>query len=106
MMQSSPSGLPGVLLQKWRQFLVGLLVLFARIYQGTLSPIIGGQCRYMPSCSHYFVEAVQTHGPLRGLAMGLWRILRCNPLFGGGYDPVPQRRSVKPIIKTEDTNSR
>ena len=65
-----------------------MLVLLARVYQGTLSGLLGGQCRFMPSCSEYFIQAVRSHGALRGGLMGLWRILRCNPFCKGGYDPV------------------
>ena len=71
------------------ELLADLLVFLVRIYQMTLSPYIGRQCRFTPTCSNYFIEAVGRHGPLRGTAMGLWRILRCNPLCRGGYDPVP-----------------
>lgn len=65
-----------------------LLITLVRIYQITLSPLVGGQCRFTPTCSVYFIEAVDKHGPLRGGLMGLWRLGRCNPLSGGGYDPV------------------
>jgi len=67
---------------------VRLLVMLVRIYQATLSPIVGGQCRYTPTCSEYFIEAVVRRGAVRGSLMGLWRILRCNPFSSGGYDPV------------------
>jgi len=50
-------------------------------------------CRYSPTCSQYFIEAVQTHGVLKGCALGIWRIMRCNPWGGSGYDPVPPRKS-------------
>ena len=63
------------------------LIFLARLYQGSLSGILGGQCRYVPTCSEYFIEAVGRHGALRGLAKGLWRILRCHPFSKGGYDP-------------------
>lgn len=66
-----------------------MLIVLVRIYQGTLSRYLGGQCRFVPTCSRYFIEAVQTHGAIRGGAMGLWRIVRCHPLGKGGYDPVP-----------------
>lgn len=69
-----------------------LLIALARAYQMTLSPFLGGQCRFIPSCSNYFIEAVRTRGPLVGLALGLWRIARCNPFTKGGYDPVPPRK--------------
>ena len=65
-----------------------LVILLVRLYQGALSPLIGMQCRFVPSCSDYFLEAVCKYGAIRGTLMGLWRILRCHPFGGGGYDPV------------------
>ena len=64
------------------------LILFVRVYQSTLSPILGRQCRFVPTCSEYFIQAVRRRGALRGALTGLWRILRCNPFGPGGYDPV------------------
>jgi hypothetical protein len=64
-----------------------------RLYQRTVSPGLGLNCRFQPTCSDYTYEAIDTRGLLRGAAMGAWRILRCNPLNDGGYDPVPERRS-------------
>jgi uncharacterized protein len=66
-----------------------LLILPVRLYQVSLSPLFGGQCKYLPTCSNYFIEAVRTRGPLVGLVLGIWRIIRCNPFAKGGYDPVP-----------------
>ena len=66
----------------------GALILLARLYQQTLSRIIGRQCRFTPTCSEYFIQAVRSRGALRGALLGAWRILRCNPLCKGGYDPV------------------
>ena len=65
-----------------------VLILMVRLYQGSLSPIIGRQCRFTPTCSEYFIQAVRAKGALVGGLMGLWRILRCNPFGKGGYDPV------------------
>jgi uncharacterized protein len=65
-----------------------VLIAFVRLYQITLSRWMGGQCRFQPTCSRYFIEAVQKKGALRGSLMGVWRILRCNPFSRGGYDPV------------------
>ncbi|MGH7776369.1 MAG: membrane protein insertion efficiency factor YidD [Candidatus Dormibacterales bacterium] len=67
-------------------------LLLIRGYQVTLSPILGGSCRYYPSCSNYTYEAVARFGWLKGSYLGARRILRCNPFFKGGYDPVPGRR--------------
>ncbi|MBY0335994.1 MAG: membrane protein insertion efficiency factor YidD [Acetobacteraceae bacterium] len=64
-----------------------------RTYQYTLRGVIGCNCRFEPSCSHYALDALSTHGALRGTAMTASRILRCNPWHPGGYDPVPPRKS-------------
>ena len=60
-----------------------------RAYQWTLRPVIGANCRFLPSCSDYAVEALRGHGALRGSGLAARRILRCNPWHEGGYDPVP-----------------
>jgi putative membrane protein insertion efficiency factor len=67
------------------------LLTMVKLYQACLSPYLGRQCRFVPTCSNYFAEAVRTHGAVRGALMGAWRVLRCNPLCEGGYDPVPDR---------------
>jgi putative membrane protein insertion efficiency factor len=65
------------------------LIFLVRVYQLILSPYLGRQCRFIPTCSNYFIEAVEKHGSIHGGAMGVWRVLRCHPLAQGGYDPVP-----------------
>ena len=60
-----------------------------RMYQRYLSPLKSTRCPYIPTCSQYGLEAVEKYGAVKGGAMAAWRILRCNPLSSGGYDPVP-----------------
>lgn len=64
-----------------------IVIALVRLYQLTLSPLIGRQCRFEPTCSNYMIGAVEKYGVLRGVPLGLWRILRCNPFCKGGYDP-------------------
>lgn len=65
------------------------IVAFIRAYQLTVGPLMPMSCRFEPSCSRYALEAVRKHGPWRGFALAALRIIRCNPLNAGGYDPVP-----------------
>lgn len=64
-----------------------LLILVVRLYQWLISPLLGRHCRFEPTCSVYFVEAVRKYGPVFGLWRGVRRILRCHPWNPGGYDP-------------------
>ena len=63
-------------------------------YRRWISPALPARCRFYPSCSAYALEAISTHGVLRGLRLAIWRLLRCHPFHPGGYDPVPPRRSA------------
>jgi len=65
------------------------LLTLVRAYRYVLSPMLGQHCRFHPSCSSYMEQALRQHGAFKGLGLGLWRILRCNPFGRGGYDPVP-----------------
>ena len=69
-----------------------LLLWLIRGYQLCLSPFFGGQCRFYPSCSAYAVEAIDTHGALRGSWLAVSRLARCHPWHPGGVDPVPPPR--------------
>ncbi len=71
------------------QFIAKLLVLPIRFYQLVISPLLGPSCRFTPTCSEYAKQAILKHGPIKGLGLAIWRILRCNPWGGSGYDPVP-----------------
>jgi putative membrane protein insertion efficiency factor len=65
------------------------LLLAIEAYRALLSPLLGGACRYEPSCSRYASEAILRHGARRGLRLALRRLLRCHPFVAGGFDPVP-----------------
>jgi uncharacterized protein len=65
------------------------LVLLARLYQCTLSPVLGPLCRYEPSCSNYFIQAVEKYGPLHGSIKGVRRLCRCHPLSRGSWHDPP-----------------
>lgn len=58
-------------------------------YQRCISPFTPASCRFTPTCSEYAKQALKKHGPIKGLGLAIWRILRCNPWGGSGYDPVP-----------------
>ena len=64
-----------------------LLIGAVKVYQWTLSPLVGRQCRFQPTCSAYFIEAVRKYGAVGGTVRGVLRICRCHPFHPGGYDP-------------------
>ena len=66
-----------------------IIICLIKFYQKYLSPLKSTKCPYIPSCSQYGLEAVEQYGAIKGSALALWRILRCNPFSKGGYDPVP-----------------
>jgi uncharacterized protein len=73
----------------FRRIATRSLIFLVRIYQRVLSPLLPPSCRYIPTCSQYAVEALQKHGPLKGLWLAIRRFTRCHPWGGSGYDPVP-----------------
>ena len=84
--------LPG---ERLRRGVSAVLIAPIRIYRRFISPMFPPSCRFQPTCSQYAIEAIRTHGPLKGLALAVCRLLRCHPItwLGGshGYDPVPPR---------------
>jgi putative membrane protein insertion efficiency factor len=78
---------------------VAIAACLLRAYKRVISPWLPASCRYVPTCSEYAAEAVARHGLLRGTALGLWRLLRCNPFSRGGYDPVPAGKTVTQVHK-------
>ncbi len=67
-----------------------VLIFFIRLYQIFISPFSRGSCRFIPTCSHYSIQAIERFGVVKGLCLSIKRISRCNPFNPGGYDPVPE----------------
>ncbi|HAH67656.1 MAG: membrane protein insertion efficiency factor YidD [Gammaproteobacteria bacterium] len=63
-------------------------------YQKFISPYFPASCRYFPTCSQYAIEAIDQHGSIKGSILMILRILRCNPFFSGGHDPVPEKFQI------------
>ncbi len=68
-----------------------IFIAIIRFYQMCISPMLGTHCRFSPSCSQYALEAIQTHGSLKGLYLTIKRISKCHPFHTGGHDPVPEK---------------
>lgn len=71
--------------------MVRILHWLIRFYQIAISPMLGPRCRYIPTCSQYSLEAIHTHGAVKGTGLAIRRICRCHPWGGSGYDPVPSK---------------
>ena len=72
-----------------KKVLIGLI----RIYQKTVPPFSRGKCRFIPTCSSYAIEAIETHGVVKGSFLAIIRILKCNPFGPIGFDPVPEKKT-------------
>ncbi|MEO6229974.1 MAG: membrane protein insertion efficiency factor YidD [Ferruginibacter sp.] len=76
-------------MQKIKELLSFPFIVLIRLYQIIISPWLGNQCRYTPTCSQYGIEALKKYGPIKGLWLTIKRIASCNPWGGHGHDPVP-----------------
>lgn len=78
-----------------------ILLFFLRAYQLCISPFLGQNCRFYPTCSQYAMEAISTHGCVKGLFLAICRLCKCHPWHAGGSDPVPPKKneSVSPPCK-------
>ncbi|MGQ1785203.1 MULTISPECIES: membrane protein insertion efficiency factor YidD [unclassified Saccharicrinis] len=77
------------LLEYIKAAVVFILIIPIKIYQLTISPLLGASCRYTPTCSTYSIQALKKYGPIKGTYLAIKRIMRCNPWGGHGHDPVP-----------------
>lgn len=82
------------MLNKIAKIIAEPFVWLVRFYQIFLSPLLGSNCRYTPTCSHYTIEALRRHGVIKGGWLSIKRISSCNPWGGSGYDPVPTREEL------------
>jgi len=83
-----------------------LLIALVRLYQIAVSPFLGNNCRFHPTCSNYCIEALRRHGMLRGLWLCVRRIGRCHPWHPGGYDPVPGKEAGDDARREEEPQRR
>ena len=74
-----------------KKFIKKFLISMIMFYRKNISPHTKPCCRFVPTCSQYAIEAIEIHGAVKGIFLSIFRILRCNPLFKGGYDPVPKK---------------
>ena len=82
-----------------------VFIFLIRIYQKVISPLFPGSCRFTPTCSQYVIEAIEKRGIVKGLYLGLKRILKCNPWGGCGFDPVPEKDKIKQNAKNRHAYS-
>jgi len=80
--------------------LTKIIIALIRFYRYFISPLNISSCRFVPSCSAYALEAVERFGPVKGIFLALWRILRCHPFHPGGHDPVVKSPNSSPAAST------
>ena len=81
-----------------------ILISIIKVYKITLSPFIGRYCRFTPTCSDYAIQVIRKQGPFKGFLLSFWRILRCSPWGGYGYDPAPSAFTFKKYKEIENEN--
>ena len=90
--------------------MIKIIILIIKIYKYFISPLLGNRCRFLPTCSEYFVEALNTYGLIKGLKLGTARIFRCHPFkkLGGahGIDFVPIPKNTNLSLKSENQKDR
>ncbi len=91
-----------IVLKYINRFFKLIMILPIRFYQIFISPLLGSNCRYTPTCSHYTIQAIEEWGPVKGGWMSIKRIASCNPWGGSGYDPVPKNPRKQPKINPEE----
>ena len=74
-----------------RKIASNTVIFLIKIYQYSISPLIGANCRFTPTCSNYSIEAIKIHGFIKGIYLSMKRIISCHPWGGHGYDPVPKK---------------
>lgn len=79
-----------------RKVLTAIFIFPVKVYQYAVSPLLGANCRFSPTCSEYTIQAVKEWGPLKGTWLGMKRISKCHPWGGHGYDPVPKKEVENP----------
>ena len=77
-----------------RSLFIGII----KLYQILISPLLGPNCRFHPTCSHYAIEAIARHGVLKGVYLSVRRLIKCQPLHEGGFDPVPEKKDKQSHI--------
>jgi uncharacterized protein len=88
-----------------RSLLAAPLLLLIAVYRRVISPALPRRCRYEPTCSAYAEQAIRELGPVRGLSLAVWRLLRCNPFSRGGLDPLSARRFFRDEPHAEHDHS-
>lgn len=79
----------------WKNLWITPFVILIKAYQWFISPLIGSNCRFQPTCSHYSLEALKTHGLFKGLYLACIRISKCHPWGKSGFDPVPEPKNLQ-----------